>query len=288
MCEFLSGYVLKNGDIFCDPENADSHTEMLESNNIKDNGAAYYHQNVCRWEFTPNDITKASEESNWTLQCDESVRPDWWVKHCEKVHTYAWQRIKSMIIKNFRDTLLGGCWILDGRKAEVKKIYGGRIVAVINGAGLVNTYIIGTDMHKAYLRGADLTNTKFRNGANLNYIDAEKAIFTGASIQDTILTNAQMSGVVMRNAYIYQSILSGSNLAGAKMDKTRISSSVLNCVDFERADMTNAVFNSCNMQFNSTTVKTGNTQLRNCDAPKWLTNQIRQQLEGTNKKKAAA
>lgn len=304
MCEFLSGYVLKNGDIFCDPENADSHTEMLESNKIKDNRSAYYHQNVCRWEFTPHDITKVSKLDNWSLTCDESIRPDWWAKVQDKVHTYAWQRIKGMIIENSRDTLLGGCWILDGKKAKVKKIYGGRIIAVINGASLEGAQLIGTDLHRAYLKGANLANTNFRSGATLDYANAEDAILDVASFHNAILTNVCMTSVRMKGAGIYETIISNSNFERAKMDKTRITNSILyssdfkgssirggqiaacgldscnfNNVDFRDAtldrlnlkfssfggaDMRNTVFSHCDMFFDSTEIKTCNTQLIDC------------------------
>ena len=183
MCEMFSGVYMKSGEILTELEYTDSHDDILLANNIRDDEITLYRQTFVKYELTPpENPTLWGTLSAWKLRIDESTIPDWF--DAGRVREYMESRVSRMFVRDHRDTLIGGCWILDGPSASVKKVVGGRIIAVINGANLIDA-----DMSRANLFGASLA------GANL--IDAYLA---GANLTRADLTGADLSGADMSGA----------------------------------------------------------------------------------------
>ena len=75
MCRFKSGIILKNKIILA-PEGNESHSDLLEKLNIKDN-----HMNAAkkfvRAELIPPNDNKAEPIDKWRFNVDQDITPDW-------------------------------------------------------------------------------------------------------------------------------------------------------------------------------------------------------------------
>jgi hypothetical protein len=140
MCDFLSAWVLENGDVLCDPEHSDSHDELAIHFGIKD-GIAQQGR-AARVEFTPpEDLKTIGDPTAWRLRLDEVIAPDWWtdaaqVSAAERLR----EIVRRMIVTDERRLLLGGCWIaIDKAIIEAAKncrlvgIYGGTVERIVGG-----------------------------------------------------------------------------------------------------------------------------------------------------------
>ena len=166
MCKFVSGIVFKNGDIICEPEFTDSYELHIKMAGLTKNAYASGVEYLARFEFTPpEDLTKISDTSLWTLRVDEDVKPSWWDE--EKVRNYCERKVNSMIIRDARGTVFGGCWIFDGKEASVKQIVRGRIFCAVNGADLSGANLSCANLYRADLFGANLYLADL-SGANLS------------------------------------------------------------------------------------------------------------------------
>jgi hypothetical protein len=153
MCNFVSGYVSKTGEIYCCPEFTDSHSEIAAAFNLRDSETAYYSKNLAKWECTPpGDVNLWSDFSKWTVRADEDETPEWFDP--EKIREYVARMVGGMFVRDPRGTLLGGCWIFDGETASVKQIIRGRIIGVFNGANLARANLYGANLEGANLEGA--------------------------------------------------------------------------------------------------------------------------------------
>ena len=79
MCKFLSAIVLKNGDIICDPEHTDSHSDLVAAFNLRDDDQ--YVDRFVKVEFTPpinaENLSDYSDVANYAFRVDERGEPDW-------------------------------------------------------------------------------------------------------------------------------------------------------------------------------------------------------------------
>jgi hypothetical protein len=220
MCRFLSAVFLKTGEVLCDPDHTDSHEHLIAAANVRDGEVAFFSGNLCRVEFAPPDDTKLwGDMTEWTLWVDEKTTPDWF--DAEKARAILSARIERMFIRDRRGTLLGGCWILDGDRAHLGALLGGRIVGVINGANLKGAHLacaymaraklVGANMERACMAGANLVFGDMR-GANLGGADLEHTNLAGANLMGANLTVANLASAYMRDA-----CMDGANLHGAHM-----------------------------------------------------------------------
>ena len=156
MCNFVSGYVTKDGRIFDGGGYTDSHSEIAAIHNLRDSDVAFYAQNLAKWECTPPVDTKLwSDFLEWEVRVDEEETPTWFDP--EKVRAHVESLALPWFVRDARSVLLGGCWIFDGENAMVKQILRGRIVAVINGANLSRANLYGANLYDATLEGAKLS-----------------------------------------------------------------------------------------------------------------------------------
>ena len=124
MCSFMSAIVMKNGDILCDPEHTDSHEDLLDKFNIRDNQV--HQDGFVRVEFLPPEqgTKDVFDVKNWTLKVDQDSTPEWF--NFESTTSKLAARVERMFVLEDRPILLGGCWLL-GKAAYVKKVQNARI-----------------------------------------------------------------------------------------------------------------------------------------------------------------
>jgi hypothetical protein len=220
MCEFISGYVSKNGYIFDGAGFTDSHSEIALIHNLRDSDVAFYAQNLAKWECTPpKDNAQWSDFSKWTVRADENETPAWFDP--EKIRAHVAKLAAPWFVADARGVLLGGCWIFDGEKATVKQVLQGRIVAVINGATLSGANLYGANLDSATLSGANLSRATLSgatlSGANLSRANLYGANLYGATLSGATLSGANLYGANLSGATLSRATLSGANLYGANL-----------------------------------------------------------------------
>ena len=128
MCNFLSGLVLKNGDIITDPEHTDSHEDLIEARGLNDNNT--HIQQFARFEFVPKSVKDTGDVGTYKFSIDEDVCPAWFDEDMEaNVVERLKDRISHMIITDSRKLLLGGCWIFAG-EAKIRSVKNARIASM--------------------------------------------------------------------------------------------------------------------------------------------------------------
>ena len=168
MCKFVSGIILKTGEIICEPEFTDSHEDLLKMAGIVENQYATGSEYFARFEFTPpEDLKTVSDLSTWKLKVDEEAIPSWY--NAEPVLAYCERKVRSMIVTTARNVVFGGCWIFDGiggKEGKISKLVRGRIVMAVNGANLRSADLYGADLSGANLRSANLYGANLRSAYN--------------------------------------------------------------------------------------------------------------------------
>jgi uncharacterized protein YjbI with pentapeptide repeats len=121
---------------------------------------------------------------------------------------------------------------------------------VANAVDMSGWQLPGANLQHALLNNAVLAGTGLSQ-ANLNFAqldsawlealgDFEPATLSGASMLDTVLSNAHLSGVVMSGVYLYGQ---GATLAGATMTLVKLSGAYLANLDFSSVkDLSGANF----------------------------------------------
>ena len=175
MCEFMSGYQDKLGNIYDGEGFTDSHSEIALIHGLRDSDVDYYAQNLAKWECTPPvDTTQWKDFSKWKIIADENEAPVWF--DVEKIRTHVAKVVGSWFITDKRGVLLGGCYIFDGKESSVKSVIRGRVLAVVNGADLYGADLYGADLSRAYLSGANLS------GADLSGAYLSRAYLSRATV----------------------------------------------------------------------------------------------------------
>ena len=115
MCKFLSAVVTKSGEILCDPEHSDSHSELLEHFGLRDDELSSHLERFAKVQFVPPEDGKdVASLSKWTLTVDEATCPDW--LDADKLRPRLEALVSPHILsEGERPLLLGGWWILAGK-----------------------------------------------------------------------------------------------------------------------------------------------------------------------------
>ena len=146
MCQFLSGFGLKDGSIICNPL-IDSHSELEYYYRINDN----YIQHSFKWEYTPNKTI--FDVCDYSFRVDEERKPEWLTPELEEtIEKKAHQKLLSIYHKDEKDLrLLNEVAILDNcevgmirdtvikamRNSTVNKMYGNSTVDKMYGNSTV-------------------------------------------------------------------------------------------------------------------------------------------------------
>ena len=134
MCTFLSAIVPRWGEIICDPEHTDHHTDLIEAFGLREGVNA---GNFVRVEFIPGGFgTEMLDLSTWNLRLDEDEdeAPSWWdAERLESVRASLTAKVERVIVTESKPILLGGFYIL-GAGADIAKVQGSRIVLMTENA----------------------------------------------------------------------------------------------------------------------------------------------------------
>ena len=157
MCNFLSAIVMWGGsvetlEIDCRPELTDSHGDLKAARQIHDTECQRLHGRA--WvgvEYTPPaaPVAEWGDLDRWTLRLDDTEsEPEWWADAVPEITQRMRARVESMLIRDARDTVLGGCWIVlpGGRIARLVR---GRLAGVATDANLSGAYLSGADLSRA-------------------------------------------------------------------------------------------------------------------------------------------
>ena len=227
MGNFLSAvFTNKSGqlEMICDPEHTDSHALLIASVGMKDDETSYYRRHIAKCELTPPaDTADWGKLSKWQFKVDETETPDWLDQ--ETAREMMERRVAQMFIKNKRGVVMGGCWIVSGKKAGIKQLVRGRVVAAVNGADLSGAYLSGANLSGADLYGANLY------GANLS----------GANLSGAYLSRANLYGADLSGAYLSRANLYGADLSGADLSSANLSGADLSRADLSGADLSGAI-----------------------------------------------
>jgi hypothetical protein len=111
VCEFLSALVIQGGEIYTLPEYTDAHEDLIRRYKLKDD--EIYARRWIRVEFKPEAPADLINPERYKLTVDESETPAWFSDEInDKVSSELRARVERMIVREDRDILLGGCWII--------------------------------------------------------------------------------------------------------------------------------------------------------------------------------
>lgn len=131
MCQFFSGIALENGDVITS-EYTDSHELLMLANGIHDGHAQ--RGRFARLELLPpDDQARVLDSEAWALAIDGKDEPEWWAERKADVERQMRARLERMIVRESRDILLGGCWVVGGN-ARIGQLAAGRIVVLCGSA----------------------------------------------------------------------------------------------------------------------------------------------------------
>ena len=131
MCHFLSALIHPSGELVCRPDLTDSHEDLIEMIQIRDDGSGAF----VRLEYLPPDDPSTTWDlDTWLFKVDQEDTPDWFDPDLAKQKCR--EKIQRMIITENRDLLLGGCYIVAG-DARIKKVKNARI-AILAGSATVD------------------------------------------------------------------------------------------------------------------------------------------------------
>ena len=129
MCQFLCAVVARDGSIYTMPAVTDSHADLIISYGLQ-NGDHDKMPGFAKVQFSPPNSTQLADPAAYRLTVEESCAPVWFD---ESMHTDAEAKlrrmVKRMIVRDERQLLLGGCWILAGG-AYVQRVKTAKILAL--------------------------------------------------------------------------------------------------------------------------------------------------------------
>ena len=97
MCDFYSCILDRKGKLYDDPTKTDSHEDLIEKFNLKDNKLK--NRDIVRIEVNPDwdALKKKFNKKDWTYKVDEpSTIPDWYMKNEKKMEGIVWKRIQEL------------------------------------------------------------------------------------------------------------------------------------------------------------------------------------------------
>jgi len=126
MCNFLSALVFSDGKIFSDPEHTDSHSDLIRVRGL-DDSLPLETRGWIRVEFKPDNNDTLDQPEMYKLTVDELAAPAWFDDAMRfDITERLREQVEKMIVRDRREILLGGCWIL-ARGAEVVSVKNGLI-----------------------------------------------------------------------------------------------------------------------------------------------------------------
>ena len=253
MCNFLSAVFVRRNktlEILCDPEHTNSHSEIIAAAGLKDDESSYYRQHIAKCELIPPaGIKDVAKLSKWNFRVDESETPEW--LDIDKARDMMERQVASMFIKTPKNVLLGGCYILTGKKAKLEKLVRGRIVMAVNGADLSRADLSRADLSRANLTGANLTGADLTGadltGANLTDADLSRANLTGADLSRADLSRADLFGADLSRANLFGADLSRADLTGADLSRANLFGADLSRANLSGANLTGANLSRANL-----------------------------------------
>jgi hypothetical protein len=125
MCRWASAIVTRSGEIYFNPL-TDSHSDLITLYKLKE---GKNHDNFIRVEFYPSE-GKHDDLKSYVLKVDETRTPGWFDDE-RKANTEKYLRdsIERMVVRDKRELLLGGAWILS-KGADVVVTKQCRIIAM--------------------------------------------------------------------------------------------------------------------------------------------------------------
>jgi hypothetical protein len=216
MCCFKSAIVTRDGRIM-HHDATDSHTDLISHFKLREGKAG---ENFVRVEFTP-DGNAFADVDKYTLRIDETRVPAWFDEETTEKTVKALKRvIRSMIICDERDMVLGGTWIV-GDGAKVATFRNTRIIAITSGAYLKSAYLKSANLESANLYGANLKSAYLKSAnlesANLYGANLKSANLESANLESANLESANLYGAYLKSANLYGANLYGANLYGANL-----------------------------------------------------------------------
>jgi len=198
MCRFLSAIVMSTGNVKCEPM-IDSHIQLLEYFGIADDVDPSIRQRFAKIEFIPPSKQSDFLDLNkWELVVDEPTKPDWWFGVQDKVLSTMKNIVESMIIRDKRNIVIGGCWII-AKTGRIDHLIQGRIAAIESGADLIRANLGWTNLSGANLSGADLSGANLIR-ADLGWTNLSGADLSGADLSGANPSKANFSGTYFGNA----------------------------------------------------------------------------------------
>jgi hypothetical protein len=228
MCGFLSAIAFKDGSVKCEPM-LDHHSDLVRLFGLRDDAENEVVRRFAKVEFTPPAGRDADwlDLYSWELVCDEHTEPEWWAGRCDKVLAAMRAQVESMIVRDKRDIVVGGCWIL-APGAKITKLVSGRIVcakganmrvADMRGANMREADMRGADMRGADMRGADMWDANMR-GADMRVADMRGANMREADMRGADMRVADMREADMRGADMWDALRPHDPPAGWEPDKS--------------------------------------------------------------------
>jgi phage gp45-like len=131
MCDFLSALVFSDGKIFSDPEHTDSHSDLILVKGL-DDSRPLETRGWIRVEFKPDHDDTLDQPETYKLKVDETSTPAWFDDAMRfDITERLREQVEKMIVRDSREILLGGCWIL-ARGAKVASVKNGRVRAMFD------------------------------------------------------------------------------------------------------------------------------------------------------------
>ncbi len=226
MCDFLSAIATRDGRVLCEPM-LDSHTDLIAHFGIRETTAPAEAQSFVRIEYTPKVVEGRKtylDFSSYTLRVDEMTTPAWFdAERFDATRAALSAALERMTIRDDRQIVVGRA-VMVAATGRLRKMVGGRLLAVekganLAGADLAGAYLAGAYLAGAYLAGADLTDAYLAlanlAGANLARADLTDANLAGAYLAGAYLAGADLAGANLARADLTGADLAGADLAGA-------------------------------------------------------------------------
>ena len=214
MCNFLSGIVLKNGDLLWNPY-TDSHEDLVVINNLRDKRGDEF----ARVEFSPPDLSQMDKPDTYKLKLDQERTPDWWTaKLAEKISDNMRGIVRRMIISGDATMLCGGAYILTSG-AKISTIKHARLLVIMGSAQV--DYISGSAQVTNISGSAKVGNIS--GSAKVDYISGSAQVTNiyGSAQVDYISGSAKVD-------YISGSAKVGNISDSAKVDYISGSAKIIN------------------------------------------------------------
>ena len=121
MCNFKSAIILKNKIILA-PEGNESHSDLLESLNIKDTKTNAMRTFV-RAELVPPNNNKAEDVDKWKFRVDQDITPDWYDEDPKRYEEEFREKVRDYMKEFLKDKFIICGYIWTPIKRDGNRIY---------------------------------------------------------------------------------------------------------------------------------------------------------------------